>query len=200
MKHRVKKWNFLFLAGLLSVGSVVADTVKTSGGSNKVELGYGISLNDGSTLEREWVTVNDKKMPVALVGSVGVGIIYDAGSKYSSGDYLYSTEYKVIAKEDVRALKVNFLLFDVWGDRTKTLASTDIRDIKAGEETSLDAKWRLYSENEASEYLASIAYVDMVRTASGKVYRADKEIILKEARRFSKEIKEEDLKVSPDKK
>ncbi len=58
-------------------------------------------------------------------------------------------------------------------------------------------KWNLYSENEASEHYASIAFVATVRTSTGKVLDANMACILEEGKRFSSKFVAADLEPSP---
>jgi hypothetical protein len=78
----------------------------------------------------------------------------------------------------------------------RSLSSTDVEDIAPGR-TTMNAKWSLFSENEASEYYASIAYVARVRVRSGRVYEADRDAVVAEARQFSAQFSAEDLDPQP---
>ena len=64
----------------------------------------------------------------------------------------------------------------------------------------MDAKWNVYSENEVSEYYASIAFIAQVRTKTGRIIKADPIIVIQEAQKFSKKFKESDLEPEPKKK
>lgn len=73
---------------MVSSNSIAAQSVtKSSGGSIKTELGYGIVLNKESGLTREWITVHDSSLPADITGTVGVKTIYKSGERYSSGSY-----------------------------------------------------------------------------------------------------------------
>lgn len=91
------------------------------------------------------------------------------------------------------AIHVTFLLFDLWGEHLTSLGFTEILDLKAGQKAPFSAQWNLHSEHDCSAYYASIAYVSRVRTADGRVLRADTAAVLKEARRFSEKFSEEKL-------
>ena len=195
----------LSIAGaiLLAVSSntIAAQSVtKESGGSIKTELAYGIVLNKESSLTREWITVHDSSLPADISGTVGVKTIYESGERYSSGSYKYSAEYTITTKEALSAVEVRFLTFDIWGDHSRNLSATDIIDMDAGGTKKFDGKWNVYSENEVSEYYASIAYIAQVRTKSGRVIKADPKVVLEQARKFSKKFVEGDLEPKPEKK
>jgi hypothetical protein len=105
-----------------------------------------------------------------------------------------------MVKEDVTAIEVRFLAFDIWGNHLRNLSATDILDLKAGETKSFDARWNVFSENEASKYYASIAYIAQVRTKSGRVLRMNPELAVNEARKFSSKFEASDLEPEPQKK
>lgn len=75
----------------------------------------------------------------------------------------------------------------------KNLSATEIVDIRSGAETSFSGQWKIYSENEASEVSASLAYIYQVRTKDGKVYRTNLDNIVKEVQKFSDKFTIEDL-------
>ncbi|MFC4348897.1 hypothetical protein ACFO5Q_13670 [Kordiimonas lipolytica] len=166
---------------------------KVNGGSVKVELGYGIAVNKGSSLNREWIAINDADLPLKIKGTPGVQAIYDAGKKYSNGSFKFVAAYTVSADEELTAVEVRFLTFDVWGDHIRTLTATDVIDLKAGETKSLDGEWRVYSDNDIIEYYASIAYVAQVRTKDGRVLKANANAVLEEAKKFSAKFAMTDL-------
>jgi hypothetical protein len=80
----------------------------------------------------------------------------------------------------------------VWGERGKSLVLTEIKDFAAGTH-KLEGSWSLFSENEASEYYASVAYVARVRTKDGKVVVADVRPVVEEAKKFYAKFSETDL-------
>jgi hypothetical protein len=59
--------------------------------------------------------------------------------------------------------------------------------------------WNAYSENEVSEYYASIAFVARVRTKAGRVFEANLTPVLEEARKLSKKFSPENLEPKPQK-
>lgn len=182
-----------------SAAVVVSEIARESGGSIKTDLG-SVVLNEESSLQREWITIHDNAIPADLVGTVGVKTIYQSGGRYSSGDYMYTADYKVKATEDLTAIELRLLTFDVWGDHVRNLSATEIVDLKAGEVREFHPGWNVFSENEASEYYASIAYIARVRTKSGRVIKADPAIVVEEARKFSEKFQASDLEPEPKKK
>lgn len=186
---------------IMCSSSIAANNVtRESGGSIKTDLGYGFVLNKESSLQREWITIHNDSIPAHLIGTVGVTTTHEKGGKYSSGRYMYNADYTIKANEDLTAVEVRFLTFDIWGDLLRNLSATDIGDLKSGESRKMDAKWNVYSENEVSEYYASIAYITQVRTKTGRVIKADPSIVVQEAKKFSDKFKESDLEPEPKKK
>jgi hypothetical protein len=157
------------------------EVLKGSGGTIKTPLSQNIVLNDKSSLQREWITISDKTLPVIFSGLSGITTKYESGDRYSSGNYIYTSTYKIICAEPITALEVRFIAFDVWGKTIKSLLSTEIEDFGVGTH-SITSKWNLFSENEASHFYASIAYVYRVRTKAGKVFEANPGVVLEQAR------------------
>ena len=188
------------LAMLASV-SAWADvsTTKADGGSVTTVLSPArsgapvpIAVNDNSTLRREWVVVHDSGLPVDIVGTPGVKTAYERGR------YKYEAEYTISAAQPIAAVEVNFILFDVWGIRTKTLSATDVEDFAVGEH-SLDASWRAFSENEVSEYYASVGYVAAVRTKAGVIFTANTAAVVDVAREYMEDFTDDLLETDPPK-
>ena len=163
------------------------------GGSIQTTLGYGIKVNSASSLQREWITAHDSLLPVDLSGTIGVVTAYKTGSSYSYGDYEYRANVPVRTRDSLSAVEIRFVLFDIWGDFVKTLSMTEVEDVPANTTKTYSPAWRLYSENEASEHYASIAYVARVRTKAGRVFEANYTPIVAEARKLSERFTPEDL-------
>ena len=169
------------------------DVIRATGGGIQTPLGYGIVLNEASTLKREWIVINIPQVPATLHGPTGVKTVYETGDKYSRGEYQYQAEFEFTAKEELVAVEIRFLVFDVWGEQNTPLSATYVEDIEKGVTVSKTAKWRLYSENDASEHYASIGYVARARTKSGEIRIMPSEHVLEVAREFSADISEKDL-------
>lgn len=170
-----------------------------SGGSIQTNLGSGIVLNKQSSLQREWIVVDDPRLPVSIRGVTGARTIYKPGKRYSSGSYMYAADLDLGVTDDVSAFEIRFVTFDIWGERRRVLSLASIKDLAPGRHKE-DAEWRVHSEHETSQYYASIAYVARVRTKSGKVLRANPQAVLAEARKFSEKFSESDLDPSAPKK
>jgi hypothetical protein len=182
-------------ATLLGAAGGVSVT-RGPGGSIKTDLGFGVVLNKESSLSREWVTIHDSSLPADLVGTVGIHTIYEPDRV--RGDYYYQAEYKISARESLSAIEVRFLTFDVWGNPMRPLSATEVFDLKAGDSKEFTPRWNAYSENDVSDFYASIAYIARVRTATGKVLDASVPSVLEEAKKFSQKFTVQDLEPKPE--
>lgn len=161
------------------------------GGRVITDLGYNISLNKNSSLKREWFVVRDENSPASIEGSAGVRVAYKSEERHSSGQYEYRMTYQLKAKEPIAAFEIRVHMLDVFGRLLQTLSSTELVDFS--DSPSFDGTWRIWSENEASEAFASVAYVAQVRTASGRVYEADRAAVFDQIRKVARRIAEADL-------
>lgn len=164
-----------------------------SGTTVSTELGYGIKLNKESSLKREWFVVRDAGAPAFIDGDAGVTVNYKPAERSSLGQYQYRIyQYKVTAREPITAFELRMHVLDIFGRLLRTLSATEIVDLPAGSR-GFEGTWRLWSENEASEAFASVAYIAQVRTASGRVYEADRAAVFDHVRTVAKKITEADL-------
>ncbi|MGX5914805.1 hypothetical protein ACR0ST_08755 [Aliidiomarina sp. Khilg15.8] len=167
------------------------EVLRGSGGSIQTELIASIIINENSSMSREWIVVNDSDIPVKFTQPHGVTTVYEQDR--SRGDYRYLANFSVETSEDIAAFEVRFLTFDLWGNHLKNLSTTEIADVEAGTTIDLESKWRILSENEVAEFYATIGYVAQVRTADGRVLKADPTTVLEEAKQFSDKFSESDL-------
>ena len=98
------------------------------------------------------------------------------------------------------AVEVNIITFNLWGKKVNNLSMTEIKDLKMGKTYDLDAKWKIYSEHEASEFYASIAYISQIRTIDGRILQPNPNDIVKVAKSISSEFTQSDLIIDRDKK
>lgn len=166
-----------------------------AGTSVATDLGYGIKLNKGSSLKREWFVVRDADAPASVEGDAGVMVNFKAGERTSVSQYQYTFGYQVSAKEPITAFELRVHVLDIFGRLLKTLSATEIVDQPIGK-MGFVGTWRIWSENEASEAFASVVYIAKVRTAGGRVYEVDRAAVLDQVRKVSKRITEADLEPS----
>ena len=150
---------------------------EADGGSIRTDLGYGIVVNENSSLSRDWVIIHDSSLPIDFDGTTGVTTVLNSGTGFSSG-YNYSVEATMRATDSVTAFNARFLTFDVFGERVRTLGVTEIIDIPSGGSHSFDWRWRVVRESDVSEHFASVGFVAQVRTTDGRVHNANSEAIV----------------------
>ena len=177
----------VFLAGWAPAQTATA----IPGGTMRTSLGRGIVLNKESSLERVWIYIQDPAIPVEFKNPVGITTTYTLRGE--AGAYEYSSVVHLTAREPISAVEIRFLLFDIWGQKTKSLIITEIAELTPGTTKELNPKWGLPSETEAAQYYASIAYISRVRTKDGRVLAANSEFVVEQARKFSEQFKEVDI-------
>jgi len=132
---------------------------------------YGAAVDRGSSIHRRWFVINDSSCPIAL-GDAGLTTPH-----YNSPSYQFDAQGTAAAVENVLAFEVLFPVFDLWGDHIRTLSLNQVQDLApAGHPQPLGGSW-FATENDVREYLTSVAYVDKVMTANGKIWRADRKLI-----------------------
>ena len=174
-----------------ALGEARTEGITRSEASMQIDLGYGIVINKNSSLRRQIVTIHDTTEGAVLVGEASVFVNYIA-KKYR-GEFTYEAPLTVLAKVDLRAIEIRFLMFDLWGNAQRTLSATKIKDIKAGTRQEFTSKWRVWNENDATYHNASIAYIAQLRTADGRIWKADVERVVEEASRFTESFKRDQL-------
>lgn len=181
----------LLLASSGLVSTIRADDVHRGAGQpmNTQVIG-SVRLNQGSTLLREWVIVNDPALPVSLSPQNFNGVY----PTYSERDRAYQYYSRMIAQveEPVVAISVTHIVFDVWNQRVRTLRLDRIADLTVGTHT-VEGRWRIDSEPQAEAHFSSISFISRVRLANGEVRSADLGLIVAEAQRISAGISEADL-------
>ncbi len=137
---------------------------KEDGGSVVTRLGFGIKVNENSSLRRALVVINDPGSPVQL-DSTGIR------TSYSDRRYVFRPTGNVKAKEAISALEIRYLLFDMFGKHMKTLSITEVADIDSGKEIPISGfgSWRA-RETEVSRLLTIVSFVGNVRTADEKLW------------------------------
>jgi hypothetical protein len=175
-----------------SFAATEVEIIRTSGGSIKTVLSNTIAVNENSSMTREWIVVKQIDFPVKLIGTPGVKTGYSDGGRFSTAGYNYRSEFALEVSEPVVAVEIRFLTFNIWGERGVTLELTKVMDLAPGTR-NFEGSWRAGSENEVSEYYASIGYVARVRTKSGKVVETDSAPVIAEARKLYAKFAEADL-------
>jgi len=162
-----------------------AEVIRGTGEPMNFDIGYGIKVNEGSTLNREWIIVTDQRLPVNLTS-------FTAKTRIDDRNWIYDIDYSVETSEDIQAIEVRFIPFDVWGESDRPLSATDIKDFSGGNH-SFSAEWRILSESDAVHHFAMLGYVAQIKLSSGAILRANPDAVIEEARKFSEDFSSGDL-------
>ena len=180
----------LLLLGVALSSPVIVSAQETRGEGEPIafDLGYGIIVNEGSSIKRSWIVVNDPELPVSLTSYDGLETVY------VDRDWQFRADYNVEVREPILAYEVRFIPFNIWGERGTTLSATEIKDFAAGKQR-MDGVWNYLSESDAVQHYGSVAFIAQVRLADGSLQQADLDAVLDAARSFSEDLTPEDLEV-----
>ncbi|MFC1530572.1 hypothetical protein ACFL6R_07700 [Gemmatimonadota bacterium] len=162
------KLSQLFLASalLIALSSVVDaqeyEIARTADGPFAFRI-MGITLNEGSTMQRESIVLNYPDCPIRCMSA---SLSFD----YEDRRFRYNVATQVNATVPVVALELRHVLFDVFGEHIQNLSNTEATDISIGSR-SLSGTWNIFQENEVSEHLTTVSYVAKVRLADGRVWK-----------------------------
>lgn len=162
----MKKFIHSIIISLLyfNVGLCQIKIQETTGGSVVTKLGYGIAVNEGSTLNRLHYTLNDESCPVQLANT---GIT----ANYTGSGYNFKPVGKLLAKEQITAYELHSVLYDIFGEKIKTLSNSDIVDVIGMVELEkVGGSWYA-TENQVKEFFVVVTYVANVRTQDGTIWR-----------------------------
>jgi hypothetical protein len=174
---------------LAGVNAATAQDVLSGEGSPmRIPSVGNVWLNNDSSLVRQWTIVNDDQFPARFSSERFIGVTVF----YVDHSFEYHTNFRMIFDVPVVAFRVVFVTFDIWNERVKNLSFSEVSDIDAGTHV-FRGRWRLLSENEASEHYSTLAYVDQVRLMDGQVLHADRDAVVEQARRISAGFSEDDL-------
>lgn len=152
-------------------GEATLQVREDDGGSVAVRTASGI-LNQGSSLRRRWLGVDDLSSPVRLNRS-GVFTRFD---EKEQTPFLVPIG-TVSPKQAISAVEVRYLLFDVWGQQLRTLSVTRLADSSTNVDLREETAWPAL-DHEAAQLVTVVAFVARVRTAEGQVWSFDPERML----------------------
>jgi hypothetical protein len=152
-------------------------------------LGYGIQVNKGSSLQRRWFVINDPSCPVQLSGA-GISTVYQGSS--IGGDYKYKATGLAITSEMVTAFQVRYLLFDIWGEHSRTLSDTEVSDLRGQVALKDTGSWATW-ENDVSEILTVVSFVARARRPDGTIWEYDVPSLLQQVEKIKVTLTEKEL-------
>lgn len=151
-------------------------------------LGYGIQVNKGSSLQRRWFVINDPSCPLRLSGA-GINTVYESSS---GGGYEYRSAGLANAGEMITAFEVRFLLFDIWGEHIRTLTDTEVSDLRGQISLKDAASWTAW-HTDVSEILTVVSFVARVRRPDGTVWEYDASSLLQQVEKTKVTLTEKEL-------
>lgn len=176
------------MAAMLAFPAVSQEIHTGNGKPIRLDLGFGFHLNDGSSLNRDWVIVNDTSLPVRISPEGFLG----ADIELADRNYRYTSEFTLDVAEPVSAVRVLLVTFNVWNERVENLSLSEVADLDPGRHT-VNGAWRVRSETRASEHIRTIAFVERVRLPNGQVLHADRSEVVAQAARISDGFDVDDL-------
>jgi hypothetical protein len=163
--RRIFAWGTLLLsmASTLALGQTDTNLQvnEYDGGSVALRTATGF-LNQDSTLKRTWYVIDDTSSPVRLERA-GVTIRLDEKERIQ-----YFVPIGTLApKGAISAVEVRYLLFNIWGERLRTLSLTRLADSSTHIDLRAGNDWPAL-ELEASQLVTVVAFVARVRMADGQ--------------------------------
>jgi len=156
------------------------------GGNVVVRTASGL-LNQNSSLRRKWVAIDDLSSPVRL-NRTGVFPRFDEKGQMN---FLMPVG-TVSPNQAISAIEVRYLLFDVWGQRLRTLALTKLVDSSTNVDLREGPGWPAW-EPEVSQLVTVVAFVARVRTAEGQVWAFDAEKLVPQIQALGLSVTTPDL-------
>lgn len=170
---RHKSWiSAVAVTGLAILAHSEIQTTVEDGGTVVTSKGYGFDtddLNEGASLRRSWVTLNDTTSPISITKAT-----FSVVGR--SGDFSLRTTGQMKPSVPISAFEIRLLLFDVFGSPLTSASATEIKDHDAGDEVPLSETWDL-TWTHAKELLTVVVYVASVRTQAGAVWHHREEEI-----------------------
>jgi hypothetical protein len=168
------------------------------GGSVVTQLSGTIAVNKGSSLHRRWVIINDPTCPVQL-GTLGIKSLYKRDGYSGSYELVVDrSQGAAIAATDVRAVRLVFTVFDIWGNRDRGLSALTVTDVADGSPVPIEGGWYA-SENDVEQLFTTVAYVDQVMLPDGKIWIASRSAIAAKLSQVQLKVTESALDPDPQK-
>lgn len=137
--------------------------LKKSGIPFVIKWGYYLGdkkANEGSSLTREWIVLNDEKCPIQLTNSVGINTVY------TNSDLRFTATGNIETTEPITAYELHHIIYDVFGGHLTSLSNVEIADIDGSAAINKDDSWYA-TDNQIIEYILCASYVATVKTTAG---------------------------------
>ena len=165
------------------------DVVSGTGDSVRISLSPSEVRNEGSSLSRQWLVINDPALPLQVErGQVVPKYLSSRRTYFYSANADLKTSGAAISAYDLR-----FLVLDAFGNRQQLLSLSRLVDVAAGTSLPVSEMWDALPSTDASISLYTITYVAAVRTTDGRVHRARLPAVLAEIQKISSTIQAADI-------
>lgn len=173
---------FAFALTILAAGGGQSQEVlRGTGLPMSTEVASGIRLHPRSSLTRPWQILNDERLPVKLLGASFSGVFPRIDER--SRQYQLRAELKIAATQPISAIRVEFQLFDAWGEPLGTYHYDRIADLPEGEHF-MTADWLAIPEGVSSGVYGTFAHVSRVRLTDGTIMTVGEDVVRGKAPEF----------------
>ncbi|MEQ9280617.1 MAG: hypothetical protein RLN83_14070 [Balneola sp.] len=140
----------------------------------------GIDLNEGSSLDRESIILNDPSSPVQI-NSHSMEITYVDRS------FRFGASTSILVDQPITGVQLRTIQYDAFGQHMQNLGNIEIKDFNSGSAT-VSAEWRAREEY-ISRFLTSVTYVARVRFEDGTQWVYDENELIAALRSLNLEQK-----------
>lgn len=130
----------------------------------------GVEHNEGSSLNKRSILLNDPAAPIELTS-------YEGQFDYKDRDYVLRATIDARARDSVQAYETRHVLFNVFGEHLENLSHTAVTDLGAGKFSKLPS-WRILQEHDVFEHMITVSYVAHVRLADGTIWSYDRDRLM----------------------
>ncbi|MFQ5882974.1 MAG: hypothetical protein ACE5I9_10970 [Candidatus Methylomirabilales bacterium] len=156
----------IFLLPAVTSAAAELEIKRLPGGAIRADIGYGVIVNKGSSLERTIYLINDHTAPIYVLGG-RLKIAYD--SKKRRLVYRIVTDLR--AKTAIKAYQVNYSIYDVFDEHIITLGAREIKDVTERVPFTGEATFNDYREKSV-EALTTFVFLRRARRGDGTVWKA----------------------------
>lgn len=163
----------LLLASLpvISLAGEPSYTVDSAdGGDARMDLGFFQEINAGAKLRRISWALNNSECPVELIKGAGLKPEFDSDKNL----YTYIGKGEALARQNVQAIEVVYLTYDVFNGFVGASFGVEIIDFQEGKTFDLKRMGKFPTDwAEIHYFFQSFAYVSRVKLNSGQVWKED---------------------------
>ena len=139
----------------------------------------GVDMNEGSSLIRESILLNDPSSPVQITShSMEIAHV---------SRYFFTATTGITVDQPISGIQLRTIQYDAFGQHLQNLENTKIKDFNTGN-TTISASWRA-PDAHISRFLTSVTYVGRVRLEDGTQWVYDQDELIAALRSLNLEQK-----------